>query len=58
MADNKTKPTDADVGAFLNGVEPERRREDGFRLDTIFREITGFEPVMWGPTIVGYGRYH
>ena len=58
MAENKTQPTDADVSAFLNGVEPERRRGDALRLDRIFREATGFGPVMWGPSIVGYGRYH
>ncbi|MDJ0826814.1 MAG: DUF1801 domain-containing protein [Rhodobacter sp.] len=58
MAENKTKPTGADVGAFLEAVEPERRRLDGLRLDQIFREVTGWSPVMWGPSMVGYGRYH
>jgi hypothetical protein len=58
MSANKTQPTDVGVGAFLAGVEPERRRLDGQRLDGIFREVTGFEPVMWGPSIIGYGRYH
>lgn len=58
MAEPKTKPTDADVGAFLAAVEPARRRADGFELDRIFREVTGVEPVMWGPSIVGYGAYH
>ncbi|WP_172292413.1 DUF1801 domain-containing protein [Pseudoruegeria sp. HB172150] len=57
MAENKTKPTGADVAAFLDAVEPARKREDAHRLDAIFREVTGFEPVMWGPTMVGYGRY-
>lgn len=50
-------PTGADVGAFLNSVEPQRRREDGLELDALFRQVTGFPPVMWGPSIVGYGRY-
>ncbi|MDJ0630858.1 MAG: DUF1801 domain-containing protein [Rhodobacter sp.] len=58
MAENKTKPTGADVHDFLNAVEPERRRIDGLRLDEIFRDVTGWAPVMWGPSIVGYGRYH
>ena len=57
MSSAKTLPTDADVGAFLNNVEPQRRRADGLALDTLFRQITGFEPQMWGPSIVGYGRY-
>ena len=58
MAENKTQATDADVGAFLNAVEPEAKRRDALRLNAIFREETGFQPVMWGPSIVGYGRYH
>ena len=58
MPENKTKPNDADVMAFLSAVDPERRRDDALRLNEIFREVTGFEPVMWGTSIVGYGSYH
>ncbi len=58
MSGNKTTPTDADVRAFLAGVEPEEKRADAARLDALFREVTGFRPTMWGPSIVGYGRYH
>lgn len=58
MAANKTLPTKVAVGAFLAGVEPPRRAEDGLRLDRLFRDVTGYEPCMWGPSIVGYGRYH
>lgn len=58
MAENKTQPTDNDVMAFLNTVEPAQRRADALRLDQMFRAETGFSPVMWGPAIVGYGRYH
>lgn len=57
MVENKTKPTGADVGAFLDAVEPARRREDASRIAELMTRITGFEPQMWGPTIVGYGRY-
>lgn len=53
----KTQPTDADVQAFLDAAEPARRREDGNTLNVLFREVTGAEPVMWGPSIVGYGSY-
>lgn len=53
----KTRPTDADVLEFLNSATPSRRREDGLALNEIFGEITGVEPVMWGPSIVGYGTY-
>jgi hypothetical protein len=58
MAGNKTKVTEVSVTEFLSQVEPERRREDAQRLDGIFREVSGFAPRMWGPSMIGYGRYH
>ncbi len=57
MSAPKTVPTDANVTDFLNAATPARRREDGLRLAEIFRAVTGDDPVMWGPTIVGYGSY-
>jgi hypothetical protein len=57
MSEPKTGPTDADVHAFLDAATPARRREDGRRLAEIFREVTGSDPVMWGPSMVGYGSY-
>ncbi|MEM8556000.1 MAG: DUF1801 domain-containing protein [Pseudomonadota bacterium] len=53
----KTLPTDVDVSTYLQSVEPAVRRDDALRLDEIFRDVTGFEPVLWGDSIVGYGRY-
>ncbi|MFK7792884.1 MAG: DUF1801 domain-containing protein [Devosiaceae bacterium] len=58
MAQNKTQANEASVEAFLATVEPVMRREDGLALDALFRRITGWNPVMWGDNIVGYGRYH
>jgi hypothetical protein len=52
----KTHPTDESVVEFLHSVEPARRSEQGLELLAIFREETGAEPHMWGPTIVGFGR--
>lgn len=57
MAENKTQPTEASVDEFIDSATPERRREDGKVLAQIFREVTGTEPVMWGPSMVGYGSY-
>lgn len=59
MADppNKTQATDADVAAFLDAVAPPVRRADGQALDVLFREVTGWAPRMWGPSLVGYGSY-
>ncbi len=57
MATQKTQPTDANVDEFLDAATPARRREDGHALAEIFHEVTGVDPVMWGPSIVGYGSY-
>jgi Domain of unknown function (DU1801). len=58
MAEAKTQPTGADVAAFLQGVPHPVRRADGLVLDALFRKVTGWAPQMWGPSLVGYGRYH
>lgn len=57
MSAVKTGPTDADVAVFLDAAAPAARRADGHELARIFAEVTGVEPVMWGPSIVGYGAY-
>lgn len=58
MADNKTVKTGASVEEFIAGVENSRRREDGETLLEMMREITGLEPEMWGPSIIGFGDLH
>ena len=58
MSENKTKPTDAKVEDFLNAVEHPTRKKDGFELMKIMKEITKEKPVMWGPSIVGFGSHH
>lgn len=58
MAENKTQPTGVPVEEFLAAVEHPGRRADGFELLELMRSITGQEAVMWGPSIVGFGRYH
>lgn len=57
MADRMTVPSDASVEAFLEQVEPARRRADAHVLDGLFREVTGWAPVLWGGSILGYGHY-
>ena len=57
MSVNKTQPTKMAPKDFLNTVESERRRQDGLILLDLFGRVTGFNPVMWGPSIVGFGRY-
>ena len=58
MADLKTKKNDASVEDFLNSVENERRKTDGFTLLQMMKEVTRDAPSMWGPTIIGFGEYH
>ena len=58
MAENKTRPKDTSVVQFLGQTENPKRRADAFALDALFRRVTGFEPKMWGPSMVGYGSYH
>jgi hypothetical protein len=58
MAEIKTKVTDESVEDFINSVENERRRKDGFELLKMYKRATGLEPKMWGPAIVGFGMYH
>ena len=57
MAEPKTQITDVDPVTFIEGVEPERKREEAKVLDAMFRRVTGKLPKMWGPSIIGYGEY-
>ena len=58
MADNKTRKTGGGVEQFLAAVEHPRRRDDSLTLLALMKRITGLEPEMWGPSIVGFGSYH
>jgi hypothetical protein len=58
MTQNKTRPNSASVTTFLDSVEDETKKQDSYRLIDIMKEITGEEPVMWGPSIIGFGSYH
>ncbi len=58
MTANKTQATDQDPAAFVKTVESARRRADAEVLLRFFSDVTGFDARMWGPSIIGYGRYH
>ena len=58
MAELKTKPNKASVKKFLGAVKDEKRRDDCFQVLEIMKKITKEEPIMWGPSIVGFGSYH
>jgi hypothetical protein len=56
---NKTAETEVNVNGFVNSfVDNEQKKADSFRLIELIREWSGFEPKMWGPTIIGFGSYH
>ncbi len=57
MAENKTKPTSASVRDFVAGLENPRRRADTLQALKIYKGVTGLPPVMWGPSIIGFGRH-
>ena len=57
MADNKTGTTDVRPEEFLASVEHPVRRADAEVLMGMMERVTGTEPVMWGPSIIGFGRY-
>lgn len=58
MAKNKTAETQSSVIDFINAVDSEAKRNDAFELVKIMKAITGFEPKMWGSSIIGFGTYH
>ena len=57
-ADNKTKPTEVDPKDFVAAVESDKKRADAEVLLDFFDRVTGLKPKMWGPSLIGYGRYH
>ena len=55
MAQNKTVPTGASVDHFVGSIEDDERRRDCLTIVALMREVTGDEPRMWGPSIIGFG---
>ena len=59
MADDaKTRPTDVTVEDFLATVDDPVTRADCSALVALLERVTGEPAVMWGPSIIGFGRYH
>src|SRR5438128_2220969 len=58
MAENKTKPTQVSVPAFIDTLPEEGRRADARALVELMQSATGEEPKMWGPSIIGFGTHH
>ncbi|MBC8755765.1 DUF1801 domain-containing protein [Kordia sp. YSTF-M3] len=59
MAKNKTTETEVDVIDFIKSyVDNDQKKTDSYQLIELLSEWSGFEPRMWGPTIIGFGSYH
>ncbi len=58
MAELKTKKNDTDVTAFLNTIDHLQKREDAIEVLNMMKRVTGLEPKMWGPSIIGFDEYH
>jgi hypothetical protein len=58
MAEMKTTANTADVSQFVAGIEDGQKRADSEALVRLMQEVTGEPAVMWGSSIVGFGRYH
>lgn len=58
MAETKTKATTASVAAHINAMPDLERRKDCRTLIAMIKRVTGAKPTMWGPTIIGFGKYH
>lgn len=58
MAELKTKATGESVAGYLAKIDNDQRREDCEALVRLFKKITKQQPKMWGPSIIGFGKYH
>ena len=59
MAELKTKQNSANVSEFINlFADSEQKRKDSFELLKLMQDFTGYEPKMWGSSIIGFGSYH
>lgn len=58
MSEIKTKATTQSVKDFLDKVEPEEKRQDSFTILDLMEKITGEKGVLWGTSMIGFGKYH
>ncbi len=58
MSNLKTQRTDSSVEDFLESVDNEEKRADCLRILELMKKVTGEDPQMWGPGIIGFGSYH
>ena len=57
-AKNKTTKNDGSVADYIAAISPDQKREDCEKILGMMSDMTGWEPKMWGASIVGFGEYH
>lgn len=57
MADNKTHPNAASVQDYLQSRASGSQLDDCKALIDLMQQLTGEPATMWGPSMVGFGRY-
>ncbi|OSZ70096.1 hypothetical protein CAP40_04510 [Sphingomonas sp. IBVSS2] len=57
MAELKTRATEIQVADFIAAVPDAPRRADAEAVCAMMARLTGAPPKMWGPSIIGFGRY-
>lgn len=58
MTEVKTKPTKESVTKFIKSIKPKEKKLDSLALLKLFTKVTGEKPIMWGTSMVGFGKYH
>lgn len=58
MAELKTKARTASVATFIAKIKDPEKQEDAKALVKLMRAVTGAPPIMWGPSIIGFGTCH
>ena len=59
MAKAKTNETKEDVINFINEfTDSEQKKQDSLELIKLMSDISGYEPKIWGASIIGFGTYH
>ncbi len=59
MAELKAKQTEKDVRKFIRTfADTDQKQKDSFELLKLMQDFTGYEPEMWGASIIGFGKYH
>lgn len=55
---NQTVPTDKNVDEFINNVDDPQKQADSKTIVQLMQKVSGYPPVMWGPAIIGFGKFH